>query len=180
MFAESIDTNRFVLRVPRPTDGAAVYDAVSDVIEQLRAWPGSWPWASQPQSVAVSTAHCERARGCFEAQQRWNMFVFDKNTNKVVGNAEFHTIHRESRMWELGVWTRPGWQHRGVMTEALTTLLAWMKTNNADIEIVIKIDCANSVSKQLAKKVGFKSVGVYEHDGYVLEMLSSNPRIEND
>ena len=62
MFAESIDTDRFVLRVPRSTDGAAVYVAVTDVIEQLRAWPGSWPWAVQAQSVAVSTAHCERAR----------------------------------------------------------------------------------------------------------------------
>ena len=62
MFVESIDTDRFVLRVPRSTDGAAVHAAVADVIAQLRAWPGSWPWAVQEQSIAVSTAHCERAR----------------------------------------------------------------------------------------------------------------------
>ena len=40
MFVESIDTDRFVLRVPRSTDGAAVHDAVADVIEQLRDWTG--------------------------------------------------------------------------------------------------------------------------------------------
>jgi RimJ/RimL family protein N-acetyltransferase len=177
MFAESIETDRFVLTVPRSTDGVAVHDAVADVIEQLRAWPGSWPWAVQEQSVAVSTAYCDLARDNFERQKKWNLFVFDRETKQVVGNAEFHTIHSELNMWELGVWTRPSWQHRGVMSEALTALLAWMKSNNPNIEIVIKIDATNTVSWQLATKVGFKSVGVYQIDGFTIMMYSSNPRV---
>jgi RimJ/RimL family protein N-acetyltransferase len=177
MFAESIETDRFVLTVPRSTDGVAVHDAVADVIAQLRAWPGSWHWAVQEQSVAVSTAYCDRARENFERQKKWNLFVFDRATESVVGNAEFHTIHSELNMWELGVWTRPSWQHRGVMSEALTALLAWMKSNNPNIEIVIKIDATNTVSWQLATKVGFKSVGVYQIDGFTIMMYSSNPRV---
>jgi RimJ/RimL family protein N-acetyltransferase len=180
MFAESIETDRFVLRVPRSTDGVAVYAAVADVIAQLRAWPGSWPWAVQEQSVAVSTAHCERARGRFDREQKWNLFVFDRETEQVVGNAEFHTIHTESNMWELGVWTRPAWQHRGVMSEALTELLAWMQLNNPSVEVVIKIDSSNRVSQQLAEKVGFESVGVYQIDGAVINMYSSNPQGVNE
>lgn len=176
MFVESIDTDRFVLKVPRATDGVVVYEAVADVIEQLRGQPGAWPWAAQEQSVAVSTAHCERARENFEREQKWNLFVFDRETAQVVGNAEFHTIHSELNMWELGFWTRPSWQHSGVMSEALTALLAWMNLNNPSIEVVIKIESSNKVSRQLATKVGFKSVGVYQIDGFVLEMLSSNPR----
>ena len=176
MFTESIETDRFVLRVPRSTDGAAVHDAVADVIEHLRGQPGSWPWAVQQQSVAVSTAHCERARGNFDQGSKWNLFVFNRATEQVVGNVEFHTIHSELNMWELGVWTRPSWQHRGVMSEALTALLAWMKSNNPNIEIVIKIDATNTVSWQLATKVGFKSVGVYQIDGFTIMMYSSNPQ----
>ena len=106
MFTESIETDRFVLRVPQPTDGVAVYNAVADVIEQLRAWPGSWPWAGQQQSVTVSTAHCDRARGNFDQESSWSLFVFDRATEQVVGNVEFHTIHSELNMWELGFWTR--------------------------------------------------------------------------
>lgn len=176
MFAESIDTDRFVLRVPRSADGPAVHAAVAEVIEQLRIRPGSWPWAVQEQSEAVSTAHCERARENFERGQKWNLFVFDRDSKQVVGNAEFHTIHTESNMWELGVWTRPAWQHRGVMSEALTELLTWMKQNNPGIEVVIKIDSSNHVSQRLAEKVGFKLVGVYQIDGFVINMYSSNPR----
>ena len=176
IFAESIDTERFVLRVPKSTDGAAVYDAVAEVIEQLRARPGSWSWAGQEQSVSISTAHCERARDQFDNQHKWNLFVFDRDTESVVGNAEFHTIHAQSNMWELGVWTRPSWQHRGVMSEALTAVLTWMRSNNPDIEIVIKIDAANTVSWQLAEKVGFKSVGVYQVDGFTIMMYSTNPQ----
>ena len=176
MFTEFIDTDRFVLRVPRSTDGAAVYAAVADVIDQLRIRPGSWPWAVHEQSVAVSTAHCKRARENFEREHKWSLFVFDRASGQVVGNVEFHTIHSELNMWELGVWTRPSRQHSGIMTEALTAVLAWMNLNNSSIEVVIKIDNSNQVSRQLATKVGFKSVGVYQIDSYVLEMLSSNPR----
>jgi RimJ/RimL family protein N-acetyltransferase len=62
------------------------------------------------------------------------------------------------------------------MSEALTAALAWMKSNNPNIEIVIKIDATNAVSWQLAEKVGFKSVGVYQIDGVTIMMYSSNPQ----
>jgi RimJ/RimL family protein N-acetyltransferase len=62
------------------------------------------------------------------------------------------------------------------MSEALTAVLAWMKSNNPKIEIVIKIDATNTVSWQLAEKVGFKSVGVYQIDGFTIMMYSSNPQ----
>ena len=176
MFVESIDTDRFVLRVPRSTDGAAVHDAVADVIAQLRAWPGSWPWAVQEQSVAVSTAHCKRARENFENQQKWNLFVFDRKTEQVVGNAEFHTIHAELNMWELGFWTRTSQQRQGTMTEALTALVEWMKQNNPHIEILSKHDVNNVASIKMMEKVGFESVGVYQIDGFTIKMYSSNSR----
>jgi RimJ/RimL family protein N-acetyltransferase len=176
MFVESIDTSRFVLRVPKSTDGIAVHDAVADVIAQLRAWPGSWPWAGQEQSQAVSTAHCERARGRFEHQQKWNLFVFDRETEQVVGNAEFHTIHTESNMWELGFWTRTSQQRQGTMTEALTALVEWMKQNNPDIEILTKHDINNVDSIKLVERLGFKQVDEYQINGFTIKMYSSNPQ----
>jgi RimJ/RimL family protein N-acetyltransferase len=176
MFAESVDTDRFVLRVPRSTDGAAVYAAVADVIAQLRAWPESWPWAGQEQSQAVSTTHCERARGRFEHRQKWNLFVFDRETEQVVGNAEFHTIHAELNMWELGFWTRTSQQRQGKMTEALTALIGWMKHNNPDIEILTKHDINNVASIKLVEKLGFQSVDEYQIDGFTIKMYSSNPQ----
>ena len=176
MFVESIDTDQFVLRVPRSTDGVAVYAAVADVIAQLRAWPGSWPWAVQQQIVAVSTAHCERARENFERKQKWSLFVFDRATESVVGNLEFHTIHSELNMWELGFWTRTSQQRQGTMTEALTALVGWMKQNNPGIEILTKHDGNNIASIKMMEKVGFESVGVYQIDGFTIKMYSSNSR----
>lgn len=176
MFTESIDTDRFVLRVPRSTDGAAVYDAVADVIEQLRGLPGAWPWAAQEQSEAVSTAHCERARENFERDQKWSLFVFDRETEQVVGNLEFHTIHTELNMWEFGCWARPSHQRRGVMHESMTALFDWMKQHNPDIEILTKHDINNVASIKMMEKAGFKSVGVYQNNGFVINMYSSNPR----
>lgn len=176
MFTESIETDRFVLKVPRFTDGVAVYDAVEDVIEQLRSWPGSWPWAGQEQSVAVSTAHCMRARERFDSQLKWNLFVHDRVSGQVVGNAEFHTIHSELNMWELGFWTRTSQQRRGVMYESLTALVDWMKQNNPGIEILTKHDINNVASIELVEKLGFKSVDVYHINGFTIKMYSSNPQ----
>jgi len=180
MFVESIDTDQFVLRVPRSADGAAVYDAVTDVIEQLRAWPGSWPWAVQKQSVAASTAHCERARDRFECRQTWSitwsMFVHDRVSGQVLGNAEFHTIHSELNMWELAFWTRTSQQRRGIMYESLTALVDWMKQNNPDIEILTKHDVNNVASIRLVEKLGFKPVDEYHIDGFTIMIYSSNPQ----
>jgi RimJ/RimL family protein N-acetyltransferase len=176
MFTESIETDRFVLRVPQSADGAAVHDAVADVIEQLRAWPESWPWAVQTQSVAVSTAHCARARGRFERQQKWNLFVHDRVSGQVLGNAEFHTIHSELNMWELGFWTRTSQQRRGMMYESLTALVDWMKQNNPGIEILTKHDVNNVASIRLVEKLGFKPVDEYHIDGFTIMMYSSNPQ----
>jgi len=176
MFVESIDTDQFVLRVPRSTDGAAVYDAVTDVIEQLRAWPGSWPWAGQEQSVAASTAHCARARGRFERQQKWNLFVHDRVSGQVLGNAEFHTIHSELNMWELGFWTRTSQQRRGVMRESITALVGWMKQNNPGIEILTRHDANNTGSIRLVEKLGFKLVNEYVFESRTYKMYSSDPQ----
>jgi RimJ/RimL family protein N-acetyltransferase len=177
MFVESIDTDQFVLRVPRSTDGAVVYDAVTDVIEQLRAWPGSWPWAGQEQSVAVSTAHCARARGRFERQQKWNLFVHDRVSGQVLGNAEFHTIHSELNMWELGFWTRTSQQRRGIMYKSLTALVDWMKQNNPGIEILTKHDVDNKGAISMVEKLGFKQVDEYVFESRSYKMYSSNPRV---
>ncbi len=176
MFTESIVTDRFVLRVPRSADGAAVYEAVADAIEQLRSQPASWPWADQEQSAAVSTAHCEGARGRFENQQKWNLFVFDQTTEQVVGNVEFHTLRSELNMWELGFWTRPSWQHRGVMSEALTALVKWMNQHNPVIKIIIRIDAVNTFSQKLAEKMGFDLVDEYAFESVFYKVYSSNPR----
>jgi len=176
MFAESVDTDRFVLRVPRSTDGVAVHDAITDVIDQLREWPGSWPWAGQEQSVAVSTAHCERARSRFENRQKWSLFVHDRATEQVLGNLEFHTIHSELNIWELGFWTRTSQQRHGVMYESLTALVDWITQNNPGIEILTKHDVDNVGGIKLVEKLGFKPVGEYHIDGFTIKMYSSNPQ----
>ena len=176
MFTESIETDRFVLRVPRSADGAAVHDAVADVIDQLRIHPGSWPWAVQEQSIAVSTAHCKRARDNFDQGSKWSLFVHDRATAQVVGNLEFHTIHSELNMWELGFWTRTSQQRRGIMYESLTALVGWMKHNNPHIEILTKHDINNVASTRLVEKLGFNPVDEYHIDGFTIMMYSSNPQ----
>jgi RimJ/RimL family protein N-acetyltransferase len=176
MFTEYIDTDRFVLRVPQSADGVAVHDAVSDVIEQLRGQPGSWPWAVQEQSVAVSTAHCERARDNFDRGTKWSLFVHDRATDQVLGNLEFHTMHPELKIWEFGCWTRPSHQRHGVMHESMTALFDWMKQHNPDIEILSKHDVNNTGSIKMMEKVGFKPVDEYQVDGFTIIMYSSNPQ----
>ena len=176
MFTESIETDRFVLRVPRSTDGVAVFDAVADVIEQLRASPASWPWASQEQSVAVSTAHCKRASDNFDQRSKWSLFVHDRATAQVVGNLEFHTIHSELNMWEFGCWSRTSQQRRGAMHESMTALFDWMKHNNPHIEILSKHDVNNVASIKMMEKLGFKQVDEYQINGFSIKMYSSNPR----
>jgi len=149
---------------------------VVDVIEQLRAWPGSWPWAGQEQSVAVSTAHCERARDNFDQRSKWSLFVHDRLTNQVVGNLEFHTIHSELNMWELGFWTRTSQQRCGIMRESITALVSWMKQNNPGIEILTRHDVSNTGSIHMIEQLGFAQVDEYTIDQFSIKVYSSDPQ----
>lgn len=49
MFPDSVDvpiqTPRLSLRLAGPGDGKAIYAAVVESLDNLRAWPASLPWA---------------------------------------------------------------------------------------------------------------------------------------
>jgi len=42
---EFFETERLIVRCPRPGDGQLVHEAVVETLRDLRAWPASLPWA---------------------------------------------------------------------------------------------------------------------------------------
>ena len=59
------------------------------------------------------------------------------------------------------------------MSESIRALVDWMKHNNPGIEILSKHDVNNVASIKMMEKLGFKSVGGYQIDGFTIMMYSS-------
>jgi hypothetical protein len=52
-FPESFETERLLIRCPMPGDGAEVYAAVSESLDELRPW---MPWARERLTADVESA----------------------------------------------------------------------------------------------------------------------------
>ncbi len=55
---DCLESERLLLRCPRPGDGAMVYAGVLETLAQLRAWGASLPWALQEPWPQASETYC--------------------------------------------------------------------------------------------------------------------------
>lgn len=75
-FPDCFETRHLLVRSPRPGDGNAVYEAVLETIEELRAWPASLPWALHEPSPLESEAFCRRGHSALLARTDLPLPIF--------------------------------------------------------------------------------------------------------
>lgn len=98
---------------------------------------------------------------------RWR----DRDGGALVGHVGFHGgpgVHDLSAWTAVGVemgWTvLPTWRGRGIATEAVQALSAWALAHAAT-GVVAGIDPANTASRRVAERTGFRRVGAVDADG---------------
>ena len=157
-FADKLETPRMWLRCPYPVDGASVYQAVGERVPQLRAWPGSLPWAQKPQSVETSEDYCQTCYAAWAMRISWPMLMIDKASAAFVGSIGFHQIDADTQQWELGYWCRSRFQGQGRMTEAVQALTQAALQVAPNAQLVCRIDSRNQASAKVVMNAGFKMV----------------------
>jgi len=157
---EVIKTPRVRLACPRPGDGAALYSAISESLDTLRAWPMSLPWASAPQSIDVAEAYCRSAFASFHARTDFPMLMWLPRGRTVIGSTGLHRIDWAVPKFELGYWGRPAYLGRGLISEAVDALAKLALTLFGARRLEICSDDANVRSCRLAERIGFALEGV--------------------
>lgn len=157
-------TERLILRVLRPGDGAEVTQAKADSIERLRPW---FPWAQEVGSVEDNELW---ARGMHV--EYWNRTsvgfkVLLPDSNKIIGMIGIHNRKTGPIIWEIGYWLRTGYEGKGYMTEAAKACIKFAFEYLKADKIVIRADSRNFPSQNVAKRCGYHFDGTmrwYERD----------------
>jgi RimJ/RimL family protein N-acetyltransferase len=149
---DQFETERLLIRVPRPGDGAEINEAVLESLDNLRAW---MPWAQGEQTVDSSEEALRQAVIDFLARESMRLSLYRKSDGLLVGSSGLHNIDWTVPRFEIGYWVRNSMQGQGYITEAVTGITAFaFEILNAE-RIEIRCDAENERSAAVARRAGY-------------------------
>ncbi len=151
-FPDAFETERLWIRSPLPGDGAEVYAAVVESLEELKPW---MPWARQELTVEVEEENMRRARTAFLERSDLMLLLFLKGTGTLVGGSGLHRINWEVPKFEIGYWIRTRFAGQGYMTEAVGGIMAFAFDSLGARRVEIRCDSLNRRSARVAERAGF-------------------------
>ena len=149
----SLTTNRLRLRQIQPEDAEAIFVTFSD--EETMQFTGHGPYRLLDETrrfiEQIQTRYARR-----EAI-RWGITL--KGENRVIGSCGFHDFDAGFHRAETGYELNRAFWNQGLMTEAMSAILAYGFTDLDLHRIEASIDMANEASKKLLLKLGFTYEG---------------------
>jgi RimJ/RimL family protein N-acetyltransferase len=148
----TIPTRRLILRRWRLEDAAALHDAVSLSIKQLRPWLS---WAEADPAIALQVEFITDSIRAFDDGLEFGYGVFERGAGELVATCSAFDSGEQAVM-EIGYWTRSDRVGRGYATEAARALTNAVFARLPHIDKVnIRMDAANVASATVASRAGF-------------------------
>ncbi|MGZ5060898.1 MAG: GNAT family N-acetyltransferase [Usitatibacter sp.] len=154
--AAQLETERLVIRAPRPGDGALVYASVVESLEALREFPSSLPWAVAPPLLSASEEFCVEGAANYRALTDMPMLLFLKDGGEHVGNSGLHRFDGSVGEGEIGYWCRTRFRGRGLVTEAVRAIAAFGLGELGLARVVALPDERNVASCRVCERAGLR------------------------
>ena len=144
-----------VLRPFRFTDGAQLYGAVLESLNELKPWMS---WATDGYTEMTAREYITIA------QARWDEHTFYAfaitRADEILGACTLSSIHTIYHFCKLGYWVRTSHHGQGIAGRAakLTTRFAFEQLGLIRVEIVIGV--GNHASLRVAEKIGAHDEGI--------------------
>jgi RimJ/RimL family protein N-acetyltransferase len=150
-----LQTQRLILRTPRPGEGKIVYPSVRASIEELKTW---MPWASDAYNEDAAEEWCRKAAADFIVRNQLQFCIFLRD-GRHAGNIGAFRFKWEIPACEIGYWLRTDLVGRGLMTEAAQALNNMLAGTLHMRRIQIVCDNLNRRSYGVAERCGFSLDG---------------------
>jgi ribosomal-protein-serine acetyltransferase len=151
-FPEPIETERLIIRGPRPGDGAAFNAAILDSLEGITTWLGYY--RDGPPTVAQSEAFIRSQHAHFVTRENLMMLVFLKESGVLVASSGLHPKW-DVPSFEIGYWCRTPYSGNGYVTEAVRAQTDFAFEHLGARRVYIRCDTLNHASANVAKRAGF-------------------------
>jgi RimJ/RimL family protein N-acetyltransferase len=149
---EVIETERLLIRAPRPGDGLPTYEAVLESLPELRQW---MTWAQQMDTPEEHEIRVRRAIAHFHLRDDMRMNLFRKTDDLLAGICGIHLRDPVVPSYEIGYWARTSCQGQGYITEAVQALTRLTFEKLAAQRIEIHCDGDNHRSAAVAERCGY-------------------------
>jgi len=159
-FPDTIETERLIIRSPRPGDGAAVHQAVTESQEHLKDW---MVWAVNISDAEWYEKWARQNQADYMTRQNMVMIICLKESGKIIGGSGFHNLNWNVPSFEIGYWIHPDHTGHGYVTETVNGLTQFaFETLNAE-RIEIRCNTNNPASSAVAKRAGYTLDGILEN-----------------
>jgi RimJ/RimL family protein N-acetyltransferase len=151
-FPDSFESERLLIRAPRPGDGRAIHEAIVESLDELRPW---MPWAHAEQSIETSEAYAREAHAAFAARRNLPLNLYLRDGGTYVGGSGMHDIDWAVPRFEIGYWVRSSLTGRGLATEATRRIAQFAFDDLGARRVEIWCDARNERSAAVARRAGF-------------------------
>ncbi len=156
---DSFETERLLLRAPRPGDGAILNASVIETLDDLRRYPASMIWAMEEPRVERTEEFCRRGAANWIIRADFPMLLFHRDTGEHAGNCGLHRFSWSTRVFEIGWWCRKRHQGQGLITEAAAAIIEFAFTHLGARRVWCGADEENERSCRVAERLGFSHEG---------------------
>lgn len=171
---EGFESERLLIRVPKPGDGAILQEAYLETYSRLKPW---FPWAQTESSIEEREEFVRQQYARFIKREDMMLMLFLKSGHKLIGCSGLHVQNWDVPSFEIGYWVRTGYEGKGYIIEAVNRITEFGFMDMKDNRIFIRCDIANVRSQSVAKRAGFLYEGTFRnferrhHSGELTDMI---------
>jgi RimJ/RimL family protein N-acetyltransferase len=151
-FPDQIETERLIIRAPRPGDGAAANEAIRETIHELRPW---MPWAQTVPDAEETEAIFRGGAARFIKREDFLLTLWRKSDGRFVGGSGLHRIDWTVPHMEIGYWCRTSLAGQGYITEAVIGITRFAFEHLYAQRLEIRCDARNTRSAAVAERAGY-------------------------
>ncbi len=155
-FPDHFETERLVVRAPRPGDGAAGNQAIQESVAELSPW---FPWMHPVPTPEDTELHYRQAAARWLTREELPMVLIRKSDGMFVGGAGLIVRSWDVPYFEIGYWVRTSLQRQGYITEAVKGTVDFAFTVLHAQRVEIRCDARNERSAAVARRAGFTYEG---------------------
>lgn len=152
-FPTSFETERLIIRSPRPGDGAAFNAACLDSLTELRHWLGFYP--DGPPSLEDSEILMRQKHAEFMSRTDLMLLLQLKDSATLVGSSGLHPRNWKVPSFEIGYWLRTPYSGQGYMTEAVEGITRFAFATLQAKRVQIRCFHHNRRSAAVARRAGY-------------------------
>jgi RimJ/RimL family protein N-acetyltransferase len=173
-FPDQFETERLLIRSPRPGDGGILYDAVIESLDDLKPW---MPWAHHPISLEIEEGIVRRMFANFLAREDLPLFLLKRDTGEFVGGSGLHRFDWDVPRFEIGYWVRTRSRGKGYITEAVGGIANFAFESLFAERVEIHMDERNERSWRVAERCNFRLEGILRNHARTTDNALRNTRI---